>query len=66
VSWPTLAAIVDDCRHRFHARPIVIGWHPSRLDPVRSVDVLGDLSGIVQSPTTALTDVVVVVTGHGR
>jgi len=53
VSWATLAAIVDDCRRRFRAKQIVIRWHPSRLDPARRLHLLGDLSGIVESPTDA-------------
>ena len=56
VSWPTLAAIVDDCRRHFHARQIVIRWHPSRLDPARRIHRLGDLTGIVQTPRTALLE----------
>jgi len=58
VSWPTLEAIIVDCRHRFGARQIVIRWHPSRLDPARHLHALGDLSGIEESPMgAALPDV---------
>ncbi len=53
LSWPTLAAIIDDCRHHFGAQRIVIRWHPSRLDPARLLQTLGDLSGIEESPATA-------------
>jgi hypothetical protein len=58
LSWPTLAAIIADCRERFRARQIVIRWHPSRLDPARRIHLLGDLSGIVESSrSAALPDV---------
>lgn len=58
LSWTTLAAIVDDCRRRFRARQIVIRWHPSRLDPAKHLQQLGDLSGIEESPmSAALPDV---------
>jgi hypothetical protein len=58
LSWPTMAAIIADCRERFHARQIVIRWHPSRLDPARLIHLIGDLSGIVESSkTAALPDV---------
>jgi hypothetical protein len=53
ISWPTLAAIVDDCRRHFRARQIVIRWHPSMLAPPRLDDVLSDRAGIVESPRTA-------------
>lgn len=58
VSWPTLAAIVADCRSHFRARQLVIRWHPSMLEPPRLGHVLADLAGIVESPGTAsLADV---------
>ncbi|MSO82247.1 MAG: flippase-like domain-containing protein, partial [Acidobacteria bacterium] len=58
ISWPTLAAIIDDCRRVFGARGIVIRWHPSRLDQVRHLHSLSDLSGIEESPmSAALPDV---------
>ena len=44
LSWPTLAAIVDDCRDHFHARQIVIRWHPSMLEPPRLGQLLDDRS----------------------
>lgn len=53
VSWPTLAAIVDDCRQHFGARKIVIRWHPSMFEAPQLARVVGDLSGIVQSPASA-------------
>jgi len=53
LSWPTLAAIIDDCRRHFRARQIVIRWHPSMLEPPRLGRLLGDLSEIVESPRTA-------------
>lgn len=53
LSWPTFAAIVDDCRRHFRARQIVIRWHPSMLTPPRLRTVLNDLSGIVESPRGA-------------
>lgn len=53
VSWPTLAAIIDDCRHHFRARKIVIRWHPSMFDVSRLTRVVEDLSGVVVSPMSA-------------
>ena len=53
VAWPTLAAIVDDCRRHFDPRQIVIRWHPSMLERPRLVDWVPDLSGIVEDPGTA-------------
>jgi len=53
IAWPKLAAIVDDCRRHFHARQMVIRWHPSMLQPARLTDALDDLSGIVESPRSA-------------
>ena len=58
VSWPTLAAIIADCRQQFRARQIVIRWHPSMLERPRLAEVLGNLSGIVETSKAAtLTDV---------
>jgi len=57
-SWDTLAAIVADCRTHFHARQIVIRWHPSMLEPPRLSEVIPDLAGIIESPREApLSDV---------
>lgn len=53
LSWPTLAAIVDDCRRHFRAAQIVIRWHPSMLAPPRLREILTDRSGILESPRTA-------------
>ena len=53
ISWPTLAAIIADCRQRFRARQIVVRWHPSMLERPRLAHVLGDLSGIVESSRAA-------------
>lgn len=49
VAWPTLAAIVDDCRRHFGAREVVIRWHPSMLERPRLVDWVPDRSGIVEA-----------------
>ena len=58
ISWPALAAIVDDCRRHFAARRIVIRWHPSMLQRTRLEQVLDDLSAVEESPrTAALADV---------
>jgi hypothetical protein len=56
VSWPTFAAIVEDCRQHFGARRVVIRWHPSMLEPPRLAAVLGDVAGVVESPRTALLE----------
>jgi hypothetical protein len=53
LSWVTLAAIVDDCRAHFHARRIVIRWHPSMLEAPRLAHRLEDRSGIVEYPGSA-------------
>jgi hypothetical protein len=53
LSWTTLAAIVDDCRTHFHARQIVIRWHPSMLEAPRLSHRLADRSGIVEYPGSA-------------
>lgn len=53
LSWPTLAAIIADCRDHFHARRVVIRWHPSMIEASRLDDVLDDRSGIIESPGTA-------------
>ena len=53
VSWPTLAALIDDCRRELGARRIVIRWHPSRLDHARHLHSLSDLSGVEESPMSA-------------
>lgn len=53
VSWPTLSAIISDCRQHLHARQIIIRWHPSMLEPPRLGHVLGDLSGVVESSPKA-------------
>jgi hypothetical protein len=53
LSWTTLAAIVDDCRTHFHARQIVIRWHPSMLEVPRLSQRLADRSGIVEYPGSA-------------
>jgi hypothetical protein len=52
-SWPALAAIVDDCRAHFHARRIVIRWHPSMLESPRLAHRLADRSGISEYPGSA-------------
>jgi hypothetical protein len=53
LSWKTLAAIVDDCRTHFHARQIVIRWHPSMLESPRLAHRLADRSDIVEYPGSA-------------
>ncbi len=55
-SWPTLAAIIDDCRGVFQARRILIRWHPSTLEPPRLSQAIADLSGIVETPASASLD----------
>ena len=53
LSWKTLAAIVDDCRTHFHARRIIIRWHPSMLESPRLAHRLADRSGIDEYPGSA-------------
>ena len=58
ISWPAFAAVIDDCRRHYQARRIVIRWHPSMLEPPRLAGVLGDTTGIIESPRSAsLVDV---------
>jgi hypothetical protein len=52
LSWKTLAVIVDDCRAHFHARRIVIRWHPSMLESPHLPRV-ADRSGISEYPGSA-------------
>lgn len=53
VSWPTLAALIDDCRRECGARRIVIRWHPSRLDHAQHLHSMIDPSGVEESPMSA-------------
>jgi hypothetical protein len=58
VSWPTLAAIVDDCRRHFGAAQIIIRWHPSMLERPRLADWVPDRSNIsVASSRVPVADV---------
>jgi len=52
ISWPALAAVIEDCRRHFHPARIVIRWHPSMLEPPRLADLLLDRAGIVETPKT--------------
>jgi hypothetical protein len=49
VSWPTLAAIIADCREHFRARQLLVRWHPSMIERPRLGHVLEDLSGVVET-----------------
>ena len=53
VCWPTLAAMIGECRDYFQCSQIVIRWHPSMLEPSRLAEFLDDLSGVVESPRMA-------------
>ena len=53
IAWPTLQAMVDDCRRHFDARLVVIRWHPSMLEPPRLAERLTDLSRVVESAKSA-------------
>jgi hypothetical protein len=53
ICWPTLAAIIDDCRRHFHARAVIIRWHPSMFERSRLDEFVDDRSGVVESPRTA-------------
>jgi hypothetical protein len=58
LSWATFAAIIEDCRRRFRPRRILIRWHPSMVERRHITRLIGDCSGIVETPRTApLTDV---------
>jgi hypothetical protein len=50
LSWQTMAALVEECRSEFHARQIVIRWHPSMLETPHLARLLHDTRGIVESP----------------
>lgn len=47
-SWKSLAGIVDDCRAHYHARRIVIRWHPSMLESPRLAHHLPDRTDVVE------------------
>ncbi len=53
VSWPTLSAIIADCRQYLHARQIIIRWHPSMIEPPKLDHVPGGATGIVESSPSA-------------
>jgi len=53
LSWKTLNTIVDDCRAHFHAREIVIRWHPSMLESPRLAHHVTDRSSIDEYPGSA-------------
>lgn len=53
ISWPVLAAVIEDCRRHYQARRIVIRWHPSMLETPRLASLLGDMAGIVESSRAA-------------
>ena len=53
LSWKTLAAIVDDCRAHFHARQIIIRWHPSMLESPRLAQRIADRTDINEYPGSA-------------
>ncbi len=53
LSWKTLAAIIDDCRAHFHARQIVVRWHPSMLESPHLAHRVADRSGISEYPGSA-------------
>jgi hypothetical protein len=53
ISWPALAAVIDDCRRHYQARRVVIRWHPSMLEPPHLTGVLGDTTGVIESPRGA-------------
>lgn len=58
IAWPTLAAIVADCRAHFGARQIVIRWHPSMLESPRLDEWVEDRSGIeIASSAVPVADV---------
>jgi hypothetical protein len=56
LSWTTLAAIIQDCRTHFHAKRIVVRWHPSMIEVPHLAQYLTDRSDIVEYPGSALFD----------
>ena len=52
VGWPTLAAIIDDCRRHFAAKRIIIRWHPSMLERPRLEECTGNVSDILIASST--------------
>jgi hypothetical protein len=52
-SWKSFAEIVNDCRAHYHARRIVIRWHPSMLESPRLAHHLSDRTDIVEYPGSA-------------
>jgi len=55
-SWKVLAEIVEDCRAHYHARRIVIRWHPSMLESPRLSQHVADRSNIIEVPGSAPFD----------
>ena len=53
LSWPTLAALVEECRRDFDAREILIRWHPSMLETPHLAQLLHDRSRVVETPRSA-------------
>ena len=58
VSWLKLVEIIAECREHYRAREILIRWHPSMLERPALAERVGDMTGIVETPSEAeLTDV---------
>jgi hypothetical protein len=55
-SWRSLAETVADCRTHFHARRIVIRWHPSMLESPHLAHYVSDRRDIVEYPGSAPFD----------
>ena len=53
INWATLAVVVKDCRQHLQARQIIIRWHPSMLEQPRLAQVLGDMTGVLESSANA-------------
>jgi hypothetical protein len=50
ISWATLASLVEECRTLYHARQIVIRWHPSMLEQPLLTQLFGHARDIVETP----------------
>lgn len=53
LSWTTLQAIIEDCRTYFHAKQIIIRWHPSMIEAPHLGHHVSDHSNIVEYPGSA-------------
>ena len=52
VAWPALAALIEECQTRLHARKVVLRWHPSMVERPHLPEAI--LHQVVMSPAEAI------------